>query len=67
MSILFYLLLLALIERPGLSPERGRRRAEFLGEDGAHLELEGVSPRGILRVAAQQALRAAGSPLEYSI
>ena len=44
-------LLLPLGERPDLSPERGRRRAEFLGEDGARLELEGVSARRILRVA----------------
>ena len=45
------LLLLTLTERPDLSPQRGRRRAEFLGEDGARLELEGVSARRILRVA----------------
>ena len=62
-----HLLLLTLTERPDLSPQRGRRRAEFLGEDGARLELEGVSPHRILRVAAQQALRGAGSPLEYGM
>ena len=58
-------LLLPLGERPDLSPERGRRRAEFLREDCARLELEGVSACRVLRVAAQQALRGAGSPLKY--